>query len=126
MGRLLPVFESAAFIPWSVSMLVLQAELTRAREVENVATLGSAHEDAEGLVQMVALLEGELAEVHRARETVEDLSLQRARVSELCLAIVDPPRVRNHLSERMQAAALCHTKGAEKLVALRAAVSSAM
>jgi hypothetical protein len=32
-----------------------------------------AHEDVEGLFQKVTLLEGELAEVHRARETVEEM-----------------------------------------------------
>jgi hypothetical protein len=33
-------------------------------EVENVAVLASTHEDAEGLAQKIALLEGELAGAH--------------------------------------------------------------
>jgi hypothetical protein len=35
-------------------------------EVENVVSLASAHEDAEGLLRKIALLEGELAEERRA------------------------------------------------------------
>jgi hypothetical protein len=50
---------------------VLQAEWTWAREAENGAPLAYAHEDAEGLVRMVGLLEGELSEARRAREAVE-------------------------------------------------------
>jgi hypothetical protein len=33
-------------------------DLTRAREVEDATMMASTHEDAEGLVQKVALLEG--------------------------------------------------------------------
>jgi hypothetical protein len=43
----------------------------------------------------------------------------------LCLAIVGPSQVRSHLSARMWAAALCHTKMAGELAALWAVVSSA-
>jgi hypothetical protein len=43
-----------------------QTELTRAREAENVTTLVSAQEDAEGLSRKVTLLEGELVEMRRA------------------------------------------------------------
>jgi hypothetical protein len=35
-------------------------------EAVNVVVLDSAYEDAEGLVRMVTLLEGELVEAHRA------------------------------------------------------------
>jgi hypothetical protein len=41
-------------------------------EEESTAVLASAHEETESLVRKVALLEGELAEVHRAREVVEE------------------------------------------------------
>jgi hypothetical protein len=37
-------------------------------------TLASAREDAEGLVQKIALLEGELAEARRDREVAEENS----------------------------------------------------
>jgi hypothetical protein len=53
-------------------MLVLQVELTRAWEVENTTALASAREDAEGLVRKVTLLKGELTELHRAWEVVEE------------------------------------------------------
>jgi hypothetical protein len=41
------------------------------REVENTATLAYAHEEVEGLVQKVTLLEGEPAKACRAREMAE-------------------------------------------------------
>jgi hypothetical protein len=44
--------------------------------------------------------------------------------SELCLAIVNPPRVRSHVSEGMQIAALCCTMMVKELTALWPAVSS--
>jgi hypothetical protein len=37
-------------------------------EVENATTLASAHEDVEGFVQKITLLEGELAAERRAQE----------------------------------------------------------
>jgi hypothetical protein len=40
-------------------------------EAESTAALASAHEEAEGLVRKITLLEGELAEVRRDREVVE-------------------------------------------------------
>jgi hypothetical protein len=43
-------------------------------EAENTAALASAHEDAEGLVRKIALLEGELVEARRAREVAEEKS----------------------------------------------------
>jgi hypothetical protein len=58
-------------------------------------------------------------------EQFEELTLLQTRGSELCLAIVSPPSVWNHLSEGMWVAALCHTKMAGELAALWAAVSSA-
>jgi hypothetical protein len=49
-----------------------------------------------------------------------------AQDSELCLAIIDRPRVRNYLSEGMRAAALHHTEVVRELAALQAVVSSAV
>jgi hypothetical protein len=60
------------------------------------------------------------------REQFEKLSLLWAQGSELSLAIVGTPRVRNHLSDRMWATALRHTKMAGELAALQAVVSSTM
>jgi hypothetical protein len=54
---------------------MLQAELTRAQEVENTATLASCREDAKGLVRKVTLLEGGLAE-----EKFHSLSTHRLMV----------------------------------------------
>jgi hypothetical protein len=56
----------------SAGTLVLKAEPTRAWEVENAAALASSREDVVGLVWKVALLEGDLAEVHRVWEAVEE------------------------------------------------------
>jgi hypothetical protein len=124
-------------------------------EVENVAVLASAREDIEGLVRKVNLLEGELAEARRAREVAEEnfhglsdavadgarrlavserecyeqfeeLTLLQTWGSKLFLAIIGPPRVRNHLSEGIRAAALHHTKMARELATLQVAVSSAI
>jgi hypothetical protein len=43
-------------------------------EAESAALLASARQEAEGIVRSVALLEGELAEVHQAREMAEENS----------------------------------------------------
>jgi hypothetical protein len=43
-------------------------------EVENAVALASTCKDAEGLLRKIALLEGELAEVHPAREMAEENS----------------------------------------------------
>jgi hypothetical protein len=40
-------------------------------EVENAMMLASAHEDAEGLVRKIVLLEGELVAEHQARDVSE-------------------------------------------------------
>jgi hypothetical protein len=60
-----------------------------------------------------------------SQEWVQELTLLQTRGSELCQAIVDPPRVRSHVSEGMKIAALYNTKMVEQLAALQAAVSSA-
>jgi hypothetical protein len=59
-------------------------------------------------------------------EQFQELSLLWAWGAELYLAIVGPSQVRSHLSMRMRAASLHHTKMAGELTALRAAVSSAV
>jgi hypothetical protein len=43
-------------------------------EAESTATLASTCEEAEGLVQRIALLEGELAEARQAREMAKENS----------------------------------------------------
>jgi hypothetical protein len=60
------------------------------------------------------------------QEHFAELTLLQSRGSKLCLAIVGSPRVRNHLSEGMQIAALHHTKMAREVATLRVAVSSTM
>jgi hypothetical protein len=57
------------------------------------------------------------------QEQFDELSLLHAWGSELCLMIIGPPRVRNHLSVQMWAATLRHTKMAGELAMLWAAVS---
>jgi hypothetical protein len=42
--------------------------------VESATMLTFAHEEAEGLARRIALLKGELAEAHRAREMAEENS----------------------------------------------------
>jgi hypothetical protein len=51
--------------------------------------------------------------------------LLQTQGSELCLAIVGAPRVRNHLSEGMRLTALRHTEMARELAVLWVALSSA-
>jgi hypothetical protein len=121
-------------------------------EVENVTVSAFAQEDDESLICKVALLEGELLEARQAREVAEEkfhnssdaladgalrlvvsemehpekfeeLSLLWAWGAELCHAIISSSWVRNHLSARMQAAALYHTEMVGELTGLRAAVS---
>jgi hypothetical protein len=60
------------------------------------------------------------------REHFEELTLLQTRGNKLCLAIIGPPWVGNHLSEGMRIATLHHTKMARELAVLRAVVSSAM
>jgi hypothetical protein len=101
-------------------------------EVENAVTLASAHEDVEGFVQKITLLEGELAAERRAqemskrerREQLEELTLLQTWGFDLCHTIVGPPRVRHHLSEGMQLVALHHTEMVRELAAFWAVVSS--
>jgi hypothetical protein len=124
-------------------------------EAESTVALVSAHEEAESLVWNIALLEGELVEAHRARgvseenscalsdmaanaerwwdvserehrEQFEELTILQTWGSKLCLAIIGPPWLRNHMLERMWVAILCHTEMVGELVALWAVVSSTM
>jgi hypothetical protein len=101
-------------------------------EAENTTALAFTHEDAEGFVQKIALLEGELALECRAQEAFEgecqeqfeELTILQTRCSELCHAIVNSPWARHHLFERMRLVALRHTEMAEELAALRVVVFS--
>jgi hypothetical protein len=101
-------------------------------KVENAAALASAHEDVEGFIQKIALLEGELAAEHRAREVserecreqFEEFTLLQTRGPELCHAIIGPPCVRHHQSEGMWHVALDHTEMVEEFTIIQATVSS--
>jgi hypothetical protein len=100
-------------------------------EVENTVALAFARDDAEGFVQKISLLEGELvvervreASERERREQFEELTLLQTQGSELCHVIIGPPQTRHHLSEGMRLAALRHTEMAGELAVLWAAVSS--
>jgi hypothetical protein len=108
-----------------------QERVSRAGE-ENTMALASTHEDAKGFVQKIALLEGDLAAEHQAREVsegqcreqFEELTLLQTQGSEPCNTIAGPHGVRHHLFEGLQLAALHHTEMAGELSVLRVAVSS--
>jgi hypothetical protein len=101
-------------------------------EAENAVALASAHKNVEGLVRKIALLEGELAAEHRAREVserecreqFEELTLLQTRGPELCHAIIDPPCARHHQSEGMWHVALDHTEMVGEFTIIQATVSS--
>jgi hypothetical protein len=110
-------------------------EMVSRVEVESAMALNSSREETDSLVRKITFLKGELVEVHQAcevveeferghREQLEELTLLQTQGSELCFAIVGPPQVRNHLSEGMWLAALCHTEMAIELDTLRTVVSS--
>jgi hypothetical protein len=82
-------------------------------------------ENSRGLSDAAANVERQWEEYERERrEQFEDFSLLQTWGSELCLTIVGPPRVWNHLSEGMRIATLYHAEMAGELAALRATVSS--
>jgi hypothetical protein len=101
-------------------------------EAENSAALAFVHEDAEGLVRKIALLEDELMRECRARDMskrehracFEKLTLLQTHGSKLCHAVISPPLAK-HISEGMRLAALRHTEVVGELVAFWAVVSSA-
>jgi hypothetical protein len=82
-------------------MLVSPTKLTQAREVEDAMVLVSAHEDVEGLVQRVILLEGEHVEVHWAQEVVEEkfYSLSNTSVDGAWWLVVSEIEHREQLEE---------------------------
>jgi hypothetical protein len=116
---------------WATLMERETLEKVSRVEVENATVLSSTHEDVEGFLQKIALLEDELATEHRVREVsetecqaqFEDLTLLQTQGFELCHFIVSPPRARHHLSEGMWLAALRHT---EEFATLWAVVSSSV
>jgi hypothetical protein len=59
------------------------------------------------------------------RARFEELILLQTRGSKLCHAIIDPPRLRHHLSEGMRLAALRHTEMVGELTMFLVVVSSA-
>jgi hypothetical protein len=65
LSSILPVFDSTAFV-------LGEHEHACVAGGANPGEGASAHEDIEGLVQKVALLEGELAEARQAREAVKE------------------------------------------------------
>jgi hypothetical protein len=137
---------------WATLVERVARERVSRVEVESAAMLASAHEEAKCLVWKITLLEGELVEVRRAwevakenshglsnmaddaerrwevsewehQEHFEELTLLQTWGSELCLAIVNPPQVRNHLSEGMWVTTLRHTEMAGELVVIQAVLS---
>jgi hypothetical protein len=123
-------------------------------EVESATMMASTHGEAEGFDRRTALLEGELMDAWRARDTaeanpqslssvvadvdrreeeaerdcwewVQELTLLQTQGSNLCQAIVGPLKLRGHLSNWMRIAAACHTEMVEQLTALQAVMSSA-
>jgi hypothetical protein len=113
-------------------------------ETESAAVLASTCKEAEGSARRIAFLDGELMDVHEARdmaqvnsqnlsgvvadvdrrweedereclERVQELTLLQTRGSELCQAIVGPPKVRGHLSEGMWITIIHHIKMVEQL-----------
>jgi hypothetical protein len=102
-------------------------------EVENFAVLSFARFDVEDLTRKVTILEDGLAEERRAWEASEkehqehfmELTLLHTRGSELCHAIISPPRAR-HRSNGMRLATLRHTKMDGELAAYQVALSSTM
>jgi hypothetical protein len=101
-------------------------------EAKNAMALASTHEYTKGFVRKIALLENEFAVEHQAREVFEkerqaqfeEPTILQTWGSELCHAIVGPPRARHHLSKGMRLAALHHTEMVEEFAVLRMLVSS--
>jgi hypothetical protein len=102
-------------------------------EADNSIALSSTSANIEDLARKVTLIEDKLVEERREREAskrehrecFEELALLQTRGSELCHAIISPPRAR-HLSEGMRLAALRHTEMAVELATFWEVVSSAM
>jgi hypothetical protein len=86
-----------------------------------------AEENSQGLCDAVATAERRRVESEReCQEQFEEFTLLQTRGSKLCLAIIGPSRVRNHILMGMWITALCHTEMAGEPAALRVAVSSTM
>jgi hypothetical protein len=84
-----------------------------------------AEENSHGLSNVAADAEQQREESERVcLEQFEEFTHLHTRASELCLAIIGSPRVRNHLSEGMRIASLHHAKMAGEHTMLRAAVFS--
>jgi hypothetical protein len=122
--RIKGVEDRATLAEWEALEQVSQAE------VENFVVLSSSCADTEDLVRKVILLEDELAEERWVRETsnrehqehFEELTLLQTQGSEMCHAIISPPRTR-HLSEGMRLAAQCHIEIAGELAAFWVALA---
>jgi hypothetical protein len=82
-------------------------------------------EIARGLSNAAADAERQRDESERGhREQLEEFTLLQTRGSKLCFAIIGPIRMRNHLSEGMQIAALHHTEMVGEFATLQTTVSS--
>jgi hypothetical protein len=119
LSSILPVFDSTAFV-------LGEHEHACVAGGANPGEGASAHEDIEGLVQKVALLEGELAEARQAREAVKEKfhSLSDLSVDGMRLLVVSEKKQWGQLKEGMWVAALHHAKVVGELAALWVAVSS--
>jgi hypothetical protein len=123
---------------WPTLVERVAQERVMSVEAENAMALASTHDDAEGLIRKITLLEGKLADERQAREVAkensrglseeaadaerqwevsekehreqfDELTLLQTWGFELCHAIAGPTWVSNHLSEGMWLTALHHT-----------------
>jgi hypothetical protein len=123
--RRLPAWDSATLCVKDVED---QAALAEREALERVSRV-----EAENVMALASTREEEATDVKRQwevsekehREQFEELTLLQTRGSEQCHTIVNPPQVRNHLSEGMWLTALHHTEMVGELATLQAAVSSA-
>jgi hypothetical protein len=103
-------------------MEIEKLEKVSMAEVENAAALASARQDVEGFVYKITLLEDKPVVKHQIQEVserdrqaqFEEPTLLQTWYSDMCHAIIDPPRARHHLSKGMQLPALRHTEMARE------------
>jgi hypothetical protein len=80
---------------------VSPTELTQAQEMEDAVVLAFAHEDAEGLVWKVTLLEGELANARWAQVVAEEkfCSLSNMSIDGVRQLVVSEMEHQEHFEE---------------------------
>jgi hypothetical protein len=99
---------------------------------ENAVALASAREDTKGLARTVPFLEDELVAERQAQEVFErehqeqceEITFLQTRCSEVCHAIIGPPRMKYHLSEGMQIVTLRYVEMTGEFAMLRATVTT--